>query len=179
MTTNRPTRNSSKTAFLLIRLNNQFAKYTTSFGTSHSAWNLGFILDEHLTFSDQITSVSKACYYHICQLCCIQTYLDSSTACTIAISIVHSKLDCCNSSTMNSLSVDYLISSRFRTLLLVLLSKLLSPVISLPSYALYTGSESLNKLLSLTYEVLTTTQPPYFDNLMSVQRPRSMPTHCL
>ena len=48
--------------------------------------------DEHLTFSDQITSLSKACYYHILQLRCIWPYLDSSTACTIATSIVHSKL---------------------------------------------------------------------------------------
>ena len=29
------------------------------------------------------------------------------------------------------------------------------------------------KLLSLTYKVLTTTQPPYLYNLISVQRPRS------
>ena len=49
--------------------------------------------DEYVTFSDQITSLSKACYYHIRQLCCIWPYLDSSTAYTIATSIVHSKLD--------------------------------------------------------------------------------------
>ena len=49
------------------------------------------------TFSDQITALSKACYYHIRQLRCIKSYLDSSTACTIATSIVHSKLDYCNS----------------------------------------------------------------------------------
>jgi len=29
------------------------------------------------------------------------------------------------------------------------------------------------KLLSLTYKVLTTTQPPYLHNLISIQRPRS------
>ena len=42
-------------------------------------------------------SLSKACYYHIRQLRCIRPYLDSSTACTTATSIVHSKLDFCNS----------------------------------------------------------------------------------
>jgi len=47
-------------------------------------------------------------------------------------------------SNINSLSLNYFFSSRSRTLLLVLSSKLLSPVISLPSYALVTGSESLN-----------------------------------
>ena len=39
----------------------------------------------------------EICYYHICKLHCIRPYLDSSTACTIATSIVHSKLDYCNS----------------------------------------------------------------------------------
>ena len=53
--------------------------------------------------------------------------------------------------------------------------QLLSPAISLPSYALSAGSESLNayKLLSLTYKVLATTQPPYLHKPISTQRPRS------
>ena len=63
----------------------------------HSALNLGFIFDECLTFSDQITSLSKACYYHIRQLRCIRPYFDWSTACTITTSVVHSKRDCDNS----------------------------------------------------------------------------------
>ena len=51
--------------------------------------------DEHLTFCDQITAFSKACY------------LDSSTACTIATSVVHSKLDYVILSNINSLSLNY------------------------------------------------------------------------
>ena len=104
MTANLLTLNSSKTEF--IGLKNQSAEiHNSSLDTSHSARNLGFIFDEHLTFSDQITSLSKACYYHIRQLRCIRPYLDSSTACTIATSIVHSKLDYCNSfSNINSQS---------------------------------------------------------------------------
>jgi len=65
--------------------------------TTHSARNLGFIFDEHLTFSDQISAISKDCYYHIRQLRCIRPYLDSNTARTIVTSIIHSKLDYCNS----------------------------------------------------------------------------------
>ena len=61
--------NSSKTEFLLIGLSKQLAKiHNCSLTTTHSARNFGFIFDEHLTFSDQISSVSKSCYYHICQL---------------------------------------------------------------------------------------------------------------
>ena len=53
--------------------------------------------DSHLTFSDQISSLSKSCYYHIRELRCIRPYLDLKTASTIATSNVHSKLDYCNS----------------------------------------------------------------------------------
>jgi len=97
MTANLLTLNCSKTEFLLIRLRKQLDKiHNSSLNTTHSARNLGFIFDQHLTFSDQISAISKACYYHIRQLRCILPYLDSNTACTIATSIVHSKLDYCN-----------------------------------------------------------------------------------
>jgi len=92
------TLNSSKIEFLLIGLRKQLDKiHNSSLNTTHSARNLRYIFDEHLTFSDQISAISKACYYHIRQLCCIRPYLDSNTACTIATFIVHSKLDYCNS----------------------------------------------------------------------------------
>ena len=59
------------------------------------------------------------------------------------------------------------------------LLKLLNPVTSLLSCALFTGSLKINehieyKLLSLTYKVLTTNQPPYLHHLISVQPPRSI-----
>ena len=115
MTANLLTLNSSKTEFLLIRLKNQLAKiHNSSLDTSHSARNLGFIFGEHLTFADQITALSKACYYHIRQLRCIRPYLDSSATCTIAATyIVHYKLDYCIS-TINSLSLNYPVSSRIQ-----------------------------------------------------------------
>jgi len=91
---------SSKTEFLLTGIKKQLVKiYNSSLYTTHSACNLGFMFDEQVTFSDQISSFSKSCYYHICQLCCIRPYLDSTTACTIATSMVHSKLHYCNSTT--------------------------------------------------------------------------------
>jgi len=84
--------------FLIIGLKQQLSKIDkSSLNTTHSARNLGFIFDENLTFSDQISSLSKSCYSHICELRCIRPYLYSKTASTIAASIVHSKLDYCNS----------------------------------------------------------------------------------
>ena len=98
VTANLLTLNSSKTEFLLIGLSKQLAKiHNFSLNTTHSARNLSFIFDERLTFSDQISSVSKSCHYHICQLRCIRPYLHTKTASTIATSTVYSKLDYCNS----------------------------------------------------------------------------------
>ena len=60
----------------------------------------------------------------------------------------------------------------------VLLLRLLNPHISLLFSDLSTGLLKVNerieyKLLSLTYKVLTTSQPSYLNNLISIQPPRS------
>jgi len=93
MTANLLSHNSSKTEFLLIGLKRQLS--STSIDTTQSACNLGFIFDEHLSFSDQISALSKSCYHHIRALHFIHPYLDLHIAKTIATSIVHSKLDYC------------------------------------------------------------------------------------
>ena len=63
MTANLLTLNSSKTEFLLVGLPQQLAKInTSSLITTHSARNIGFIFDEHLTFSDQIYALSTVMY---------------------------------------------------------------------------------------------------------------------
>ena len=98
MTANLLTLNSSKTEFLLIGLQQQLAIiHNCSLSTTDSARNLVFVFDSHITFSDQISSLSKSCYYYIHELSCIRPYLDFKTASTIATSIVHSKLHYCNS----------------------------------------------------------------------------------
>ena len=79
-------------------LSKQLAKLqNSSLNTTHTARNLGFIFDEHLHFSDQISPLSKFWYYHTCQLHCICFLLISNTVSAIAASIVNSKLDYYNS----------------------------------------------------------------------------------
>ena len=57
------TLNSSKTEFLLTGLKQQLAKiHHPSLNCTHSDRNLGFIFDEHLTFSDQISALSKSIF---------------------------------------------------------------------------------------------------------------------
>ena len=142
---------------------------------------LCLFIRKHLIFSDQITSLSKTCYYYIRLLRCIRPYLDSSTACTVATSIVHSKLDYCNSLFYKPPKSQ--LARRLQQIqnsFLVLSLKLLSPVISLLSYPLSTGSESLNALNTSfshlptkLFHYLGITQPPYHYTHISIQRSRS------
>jgi len=178
MTANLLTLNSSKTEFLLIGLRKQLDKiHNSSLNTTHSARNIVFIFDEHLTFSDQISAISKACYYYIRQLRCIRPYLDSNTARTIATSTIHSKLDYCN-------SLYYNLPKSQITRLQQIQNSLARVIVKTPKCCHITPilhslhwlkiTERIEyKLLSLTYRVLTTTQPPYLHNLISVQPHRN------
>ena len=134
---------------------------------------LGFIFDSHLTFSDQISSLFKSCYYHIRELRCIRPYLNFKTARTIATYIVHSKLDYCN-------SLYYNISKSQTNRLQDIQNSLARDVLKAPKFCHVTPIlKSLHwlkinerikyKLLSLTYKALTTAQPTYLPNLISVQ----------
>jgi len=64
-----------------------------------SARNLGVIFDENLSFAQHISAVSKSCFHNIRDLIHIRNTLNQTTACTIATSLIHSKLDNCYSST--------------------------------------------------------------------------------
>ena len=150
---------------LLIGLSKQLAKINnSSLTTTHSARNLGFIFDEHLSFSDQISSVSKSCYYHIRQLRCIRPYLDTkqlppsplplfmprSTTATLFITTCPS-FRSPGSNRSNNAPKSSHITPILRSL-----------------HWLKINERIEYKLLSLTYKVLTTTQPSYLYNLITV-----------
>jgi len=74
--------------------------------TQYTVYATLTIFDEHITFCDRISTLSKKCYSysHIRKFRPLYLYLsllylevDSKTASTIAASIIHSKLDYCNS----------------------------------------------------------------------------------
>ena len=105
MTANLLSLNPSKTEFMLIGLPQQISKISNpslSLSSNHpitptdSARNLSFIFDLSVTFFKQISSISSACSYHICDLRRIRHTLDLKTASVIATSLVHSKLNYCN-----------------------------------------------------------------------------------
>jgi len=148
MTANLLTFISSKTKFLHIGLKQQLAKIQNCpLSTTHSARNLGFI-------SDQITALSKSCNFHIRQHRCISRLLTIKTASTIATSIVHSKLDYCNSPYYNPQLTGFNTS---RTFLFVQLLKLPSSLTPFLFSNLSIVNERIEyKILSLTYKTLST-----------------------
>jgi len=48
-----------------------------------------------------MSAISKSCFHNICDLRHIRNFIDQTTACTIAISLIHSKIDYCNSLLIN------------------------------------------------------------------------------
>ena len=99
-------------------------------------------------------------YYHIRELRCIRPYLDFKTASTIATSIVHSKLDYCN-------SLYYNLPKSQTNRLQVIQNSLARSVVKAPKLChvapilkslhwLKINERIEYKLLSLTYKALTT-----------------------
>jgi len=162
----------SKTELLLIGHKKQLAKiHNSSLNTTpHPFCNIGFIFDEHLTFSGQISSLSKSCYYYIPQHRCIRPYLDSKTASTIATCVVHSKLDYCNSLYYNRLQ--QIQNSLARAVMKHLNSCHTTSILRSLHWRKVTERIQY-KLMSLTCKALTTTQASSLHELITVQPPRS------
>jgi len=185
--------NTLYTGLIIVRLKTRIGAYLqcslvwwirkiSKLTISCSARNLGFMFDEHLTFSDQITALSKSCYYHIREHRRIRPYLDFKTASTIATSIVHSKLDYCNSLYHNLPNcqlnrLQQIQNSVARAVVKAPKSTHITPI--LKSLHWIKVNERIEyKLISLTYKVLTTAQPSYIFttlslfNLLAVPAPR-------
>jgi len=178
LTSNLLSLKSSKTEFLLIGLKRQLSKIhnsSTSIDITQSVCNLGFIFDEHLSFSDQISALSKSCYHHIRALRCIRPYLDLHTAKTVAAFIVHPKLDYCNSlyyglpkfqinrlqHIQNALARTVVQAPKFKHITLILKSL----------HWLKVSERIEYRVICLTYKILNTTQPSYLYDLVSIQPP--------
>ena len=159
---------SSLVSLDLYRFTYLCQNYTSSsFDNVHhsSARNIGFIFDEHLSFSDQISSLSKSCYSLIRALRCIRPYLDQKKQ---PVPSPHplSILNLTTATLYHNLP-NYTDSSWFKTLLPATVfntSKTchITPLLAFLHWLKI--KELLNrpyKLLSLTYKILTTSQATY------------------
>ena len=178
--------NQSKTEFLLIGHSKQLSKCSNSLldlgqgiaiqPVDH-AKNLGFVFDKHLTLHDHITSVIKACNFHLRDLRRLRPTIDFRTAHTIATSLVHSKLDYCNSLFLN------LPQCELNRLQLVQ-NALARAITRTPKYShISPVLKSLHwlkiqerikfKVCSLTFKALQSSTPQYLRKMLSVQPVRS------
>ena len=171
---------SSKTEFLLIVLPTQLAKIdnpslsmpsSTSIKPVASARNLGIIFDSRLSFYDHISYISKTCFAHIHDLRRIRNTLDPTTACTIATSLIHSKLDYCNLNCQQTNRLQLILNSTARAVTQTPKYNHITPHLK-SLYWLKTTQRIQYKILSLTYKSLQFKQPSSILDLLKIQ-----PTH--
>ena len=98
--------NPEKTEFIIIgdrqareSLTNKFPTQLlgNSISPTDTVKNLGVIFDSGNTFSNHITNMCRACYYHLKDLRRIRKFLSVETAALLANSMISSRLDYCNS----------------------------------------------------------------------------------
>ena len=98
--------NPSKTKFLLIGTKLQREKFLNNFpclllgqdtNPSTSVKNLGVLFDSSLNFRKHISKTCRTCFYHIRDLRRIRKSLSLDLAKQIAVALVSSRLDYCNS----------------------------------------------------------------------------------
>ena len=184
--------NPSKTEFLLIGNRSQLSKATdlvlsmpnkSSILPVTSARNLGVIFDSELSFSQHIASLSKSCFCHIRNLRKIRSSIDLPTATTIAVSLIHSKLDYCNSLFLNlpNTQLDKLqsiLNSAARAITSTSKYSHITPILKSLHWLKITERIQY-KILSLTYSALQFNQPSYLRTLLTIQNKILIPDHLL
>jgi hypothetical protein len=185
MSSNLLSLNQGKTEFLLIGLPVQLSKVSdptllmpsqVTISPANSARNLGVVFDSELSMTQHISSVSKSCFLSIRDLRRIRNTLDLTTARTIATSLIHTKLDYCNSLFLN------LPKSQLGRLQLILNSSAravsktpkcshISPVLK-SLHWLKIEQRIEYKINSITYKTLQSQKPGYLHNLLNTNSNR-------
>lgn len=119
---------------------------THTFTTDPSAHNLGEVFNANLI---SITHLFRFCVKNICDL---HRMLDVKTASTIATSIVHGKLDYCNSMFTTQINHPHAIQNAF--------TKLSNTITSLLSQNYSTGLKYLNDYSTKSYHLSKTHSNP-------------------
>jgi hypothetical protein len=142
-----------------------------------SARNLGVILDKNLSYAQHISSVSRSCFLNIRDLRRIRNTIDHATACTIATSLIHSKIDYCNSILLNlpatpTNRLQPLLNSAARAVTRTPKFHHITPI--LKSLHWLTINQRIQyKVLTLTHKSLKTGHPAYLRSLLSFTPHRS------
>jgi hypothetical protein len=186
MSSNFLTLNPSKTEFLVIGLPQQLSKLNSpaihlpnnvTLTPVDSARNLGVILDKNLSFAQHISCISKSCFLNIRDLRRIRNTLDHTTASTIATSLIHSKIDYCNSLLLNLPAtqinrLQLLLNSAARAVTRTPKFHHITPILK-SLHWLAINQRIQYKVLCLTHKSLKTGHPSYLRSLLSSTPRRS------
>jgi hypothetical protein len=178
--------NPSKTEFLIIGLPQQLSKLSSpiihlpnnvTLSPVDSARNLGVIFDKNLTFSQHISAISKSSFQNIRDLRRIRNTIDHTTACTIATSLIHSKIDYCNSLLLDlpatqTNRLQLVLNSAARAVTKTPKFHHITPILK-SLHWLKINERIQYKVLSLTYKSLQTGYPSYLRSLLSFTPHRS------
>ena len=153
------------TEFFLVGLPQQFSNVSNPMIHLHNNVTLSPV--------QQFSAVSKSSFCHIRDIRHIWKIIDQTIARTIATSLIHSKLDYCNSLLLNIPSTQTKHIQLVLMLLLVLSPKLLNLIRFLLFLILFTGStltREYNTKFSLTYNSLHSGHPSCLHCLLSLKR---------
>jgi len=118
--------------------------------------------------AQHISSVSKACFLNIRDLRRIRNTIDQTTMCTIVTSLIHSKIDYCNSFLVNlpANRLQLVLNSAARAVTKTPICHHITPILK-SLHWLKINERIKYKVLSLTYKSLNTCQPSYLRSLLS------------
>jgi hypothetical protein len=138
--------------------------------------SLGVMLDQNLSFNQQVDGVCKSCYFHIRALRHVRDSLPDDVATTVAASIVTSRLDYCNGLYAGMSSNNFNKLQRVQnTLARVVLNRRKFDHIT-PSLAelhwLPVRQRTTFKIATLTYKLLHSSQPHYLSNSLRLYQPQ-------
>ena len=150
---------------------------------------LGVNIDSSLTMSDHVRETVKACNFHIRAIRHICHLLSEQDTTTIAVSLVQSKLDYCNSLLSNTSAENIRSLQRIQNCLARLVLQPTSPAFCTSSKSLLQALHWLPvqhritfKLACITHSVIHTKQPSYLHDFIHPYNPsRSLRSsnHCL
>ena len=176
--------NPEKTEFLLIGHRKQREKYLSMFPVSlmdvetnpaRSARNLGVIFDQDFNFRLHVSQVCRSCFYHIRDIRRIRRYLNLENAKTLAHAMVTSRLDYCNSLLYGIADKDVNRLQRVQNCLARVVTKSPPRTRSAPLlhklHWLPIKFRVQFKINLLTFKTLSTTQPAYLHDLLSISHP--------
>jgi hypothetical protein len=179
MAANLLTLNPDKTDFLIIGQQNQLNKLSsTTLSLPHNvsiipttlARNLGIFFDNNLSLKEQITHVTKSCFYHIKDFRRIRPVLDFETAKTVAASLIQSKLDYCNSlylglPTSNTARLQLVQNAIARVVTKTPRREHISPVLK-SLHWLPIKQRIIFKVIAITHSLLHSNRPKYLFDLL-------------